>query len=95
VLRRGQRRAGRLLVVHALVWEGPARHAVIASRKVGSAVRRNRAKRLLREAARRVRWRADVAVALVARGPCADSGLDDVLAELRRLARELEVIDEP
>lgn len=33
--------------------EGPARIGVTASRRVGSAVTRNRAKRLLREAARR------------------------------------------
>lgn len=67
---------------------------MVASRRVGSAVERNRAKRLLREAARRVTWRHGADVALVARAACAQSGLDEVLAELRDLGRELEVIDE-
>jgi ribonuclease P protein component len=43
------------------------RVAVVASRKVGSAVARNRAKRLLREAARHVAWRPGTEVVLVAR----------------------------
>lgn len=65
------------------------RLAVVASRKVGSAVRRNRAKRLLREAARRVAWRGGDDVVLVARRACADTGMaqvyDDVLKSARRL----------
>ncbi len=80
--------------MHVLASGGPPRHAVVASKRVGSAVERNRAKRLLREAVRRVTWRHGVDVALVARAACARSGLDEVLAELRDLGRELEVIDE-
>lgn len=64
------------------------RVAFVASRRVGSAVRRNRAKRLLREA-----WRAVPAPVRdepcwriwIARAACARSSLDQVKAEMGRL----------
>jgi len=51
VYEKGVKRVGRLLVVYLLPADDMAR-AVVASRKVGGAVQRNRAKRLLREAIR-------------------------------------------
>jgi RNase P protein component len=51
VYEEGVKRVGRLLVVYLLPADDLA-HAVVASRKVGGAVQRNRAKRLLREARR-------------------------------------------
>ena len=66
----------------------PGRVAFVASRRVGPAVARNRAKRLLREA-----WRAVPAPVReercwriwIARAPCARAGLAAVQAEMARL----------
>lgn len=69
-----------------------ARVAVVASRRVGGAVQRNRAKRLLREAARQLPLRPDVDVVLVARAPCAAARLDVVADEVQALARALELL---
>lgn len=72
---------------------GPARLTVVASRRVGGAVRRNRAKRLLREAARELRWRPELDVVLVARAACADATLGAVADELARLAAALDAVE--
>ena len=83
-------RAGRLAVVHHRRRDDDTtRVAVVASRRVGNAVQRNRAKRLLREAARVVAWRPGHDVVLTARAAAAASGArevtEDVLASATRL----------
>lgn len=95
VLRGRTQHAGRLAVVYVRrgAHDGPARIAVVASRKVGSAVARNRAKRLLREAAHRQSWRDGLDVVLVARAACADSRLQPVNDEIGRLAVDLDALD--
>ncbi len=95
VLRGRWQRAGRLAVVYVRAAEhaGPARIAVVASRKVGSAVARNRAKRLLREAARRIAWRPGLDVVLVARSSCAAGVALAVHEELEALASQLGAIE--
>jgi ribonuclease P protein component len=97
VLRGRQQRAGDLVVVHVRAHRtaGPPRVAVVASRKVGKAVARNRAKRLLREAARHLPWRAGLDVVLVARSACAERGFAEVHQELRALAARLGALEEP
>jgi ribonuclease P protein component len=72
----------------------PVRLTVVASRRVGNAVRRNRAKRLLREAARTQSWSEGLDVVLVARAACAASGLAEVTAELRTLGARLGLLED-
>lgn len=93
-LRASHQRAGRFVVLHAVTRDDvdAARLAVVASRRVGGAVTRNRAKRLLREAARHLPIRPGTDVVLVARAACARSGLTEVHDELARLAGQLDVL---
>lgn len=70
----------------------PPRVAVIASRKVGGAVQRNRAKRVLREAARAVPLDVGLDVVLIARAGAARVPMGEVAAELRQLGAQLDVL---
>lgn len=93
-LRRGRRRSGAFASVHARDNDVPfTRLGVMASRKVGSAVQRNRAKRLLREAAGDLHWREGFDVVLVARPDCASASYQEVREDVARLGRSLELID--
>lgn len=67
---------------------------MIASKKVGTAVRRNRAKRLMREAARGIAWADGVDVVLVARRGCPGSGSRSVWREIARCAQQLAIATE-
>lgn len=86
-------RAGRFVVVHVRDRGdgGTTRVAVVASRRVGDAVRRNRAKRLLREAVRRVRWNDGLDLVLIARASCSAAHLDEVIEDLTATAAHLAV----
>jgi len=96
-LRRGSRRGGRLVVVHAFD-RGDVREArltAFASRRVGGAVQRNRAKRLLREAARMRAWPSGADVVLVARAAAAASDLASVRSDLDQVVERLFESDTP
>ena len=92
----GRKCIGRLMVVYLREGEGASlRLGVVASRKVGKAHDRNRARRLLREAWRlnRHRFRGRVDAVLVARRPAAQSNLDGIERELLRLAKRSGIWD--
>ena len=71
----------------------PARIAVLASRRVGQSTERNRAKRLLREAARHVPFAGGQDVVLVARAACAGSAFAAVHHEVSELAAAMGLLD--
>jgi len=80
VYRRGRRLSGRYVVLYAFPREprdAPPRLGVVAGKRVGSAVTRNRAKRLLREAFR-------------ALGDEAPTGVDCVLVARPELGEEID-----
>ena len=74
---------------------GPLRLGVVASRRVGGAVARNRAKRLLREVFRLRRPRREVSadIVLVARAPIVKARYQDVeTAYVRNVGKVIEKI---
>jgi ribonuclease P protein component len=70
---------------------GPTRLGIVASRKMGGAVQRNRAKRLLREAFRRnlEALPEGVDLVVIVRSGADQLGLGDVVRELRQAALQL------
>jgi ribonuclease P protein component len=69
----------------------PARLGITASRRVGGAVQRNRAKRLAREAFRATPelWFPGLSLVVVVRSALVDMRLDDVVAEWRAAERAI------
>ncbi|HEX4340116.1 MAG TPA: ribonuclease P protein component [Polyangiaceae bacterium] len=72
-----------ILLLYARAESGDARLGVVASRKIGCAVIRNRAKRLVREAFRATRplWMPGIDVVVIVRRPLEGMKLDDVWSE--------------
>lgn len=94
VLRDGQAAHGGALVLRALRRsdDGPVRVAVIASRKIGGAVHRNRARRRLREALRCLQLPAGVDLVVIAKPPALTSAFDELVRESAALLGRLPAI---
>jgi len=80
-----------VLILAAQAAPGPARLGITASRRIGNAVTRNRAKRLVREAFRAV---ADLFVrgldlVVIVRKPLGEAGLSDVVREWQAASKEI------
>lgn len=85
----GSKRHGRLMSVTAVASAAPAaRLGIAASRRIGGAVVRNRAKRRIREVFRRVEWQPAVDVVVTPRRELIDAPIDDIRAELVSLVAQ-------
>jgi ribonuclease P protein component len=94
-LREGTSRASDRVVLYVAPGDGPTRAAWITGKRVGTAVARNRARRLLREA-----WRAlspgvrdGYDLVMVARGPFEKAGAPELTAEIEELFRRAGLIE--
>ena len=94
-LREGNPRSSDRVVLYVALGDGPSRAAWITGKRVGSAVARNRARRLLREAwsalAPEVRDGYDLV--MVARGPFGTAGAPELTAEIEELLRRAGLIE--
>ena len=89
--------AGRYLKAYLLIEQGAKRKAgFIAGKRVGPAVVRNRARRLLKESYRRLKSELQdhgFKVVFVATPGISDAKADDVRAEMRRILRKMGLVD--
>jgi ribonuclease P protein component len=86
IYKTGFKRSGRLMTMFTREREaGPARLGIAATRKMGAAVERNRAKRLVRELFRHNKPAAAVDVVVVPRREMLDAAYDRIEAEFRSL----------
>lgn len=96
LFREGEVYHGRLIVLIVRpATEGPRRVLFVAGRRVGNAVARNRARRLLREAHRRQTGRLSqsrVHLAWIARRACAETGMWEVWREMADLLRRARLM---
>jgi ribonuclease P protein component len=86
IYKTGFKRSGRLMTMFTREREaGPARLGIAATRKMGPAVERNRAKRLVRELFRHNKPAASVDVVVVPRREILAAAYDRIEAEFRSL----------
>jgi ribonuclease P protein component len=94
VYRRGRIQSNRLLALRVLPNEqAVSRFGFVAAKVVGGAVTRNRVKRRLREAARRLPVRGGYDVVIGARKPAADVTFSELTLALQSLMSRAGVLD--
>ena len=94
MLSTGRRASGPRVILYVAPGEPGSRPAFVAGRRIGGAVVRNRARRVLRAA-----WRnlaplvpEDEHVVVVARGATPGAGAEELEAEMRGLLQDLGVL---
>jgi ribonuclease P protein component len=93
IYKTGFKRSGRLMTMFTMAREvGPARLGIAATRKMGAAVERNRAKRLVRELFRHHKPAAAVDVVVVPRREMLDASYDRIEAEFCALMAKKPVM---
>jgi len=92
----GRRAVGQRIILFHDELDARLAFAAVASRKVGNAVQRNRAKRLMREAFRlhQGRLRRGGAYILIARAGIEGSKSQEIAGELEKLLTRLELLSE-
>jgi ribonuclease P protein component len=91
IYKTGFKRSGRLMTMFTRERDGgPARLGIAATRKMGAAVERNRAKRLVRELFRHHKPAAALDVVVVPRREMLDASYDRIEAEFTSLLRRAE-----
>ena len=91
----GRRCAGKLLVLYALPGTTGGRQVgVVTSRRIGNAVIRNRARRLMREAYRlnKVKLNEHLQIVMIARSAIRDKSFQNVEAEMLALWRQVGIV---
>ncbi len=94
VYREGRRFSGAAVVLYVRPTEGRRRVGITTGRRFGAAVVRNRAKRRLREAFRRLegRLRDHGDLVLVARAPALTAPFDAIVSEVERLCAASQML---
>jgi ribonuclease P protein component len=96
VYREGRRFLGTMLVLYVRPTEGRRRVGITTGRRFGGAVVRNRAKRRLREAFRRLasRLHDHGDLVLVARSPVLTASFDAIVSEMEALCAAAQMLAE-